>query len=145
MDMLVLTGGKERDIAEFDTLLAAAGLGRTKVSTAEPSPSSKRRRRTDRTRHPPHPRPRTAGSACVCGAMSSSFTSVSMQPLLMGVSFARSYTAGIRRRGAPLPPRRRDRWFVDETYVKVAGRWIYLYRAMDQFGQVIDVLISTRS
>jgi len=34
MDMLVLTGGKERDIAEFDTLLAAAGLGRTKVSTA---------------------------------------------------------------------------------------------------------------
>jgi IS6 family transposase len=32
-----------------------------------------------------------------------------------------------------------DRWFVDETYVKVAGRWIYLYRAIDQFGQVIDV------
>ena len=28
----------------------------------------------------------------------------------------------------------------DETYVKVAGRWIYLYRAVDQFGQVIDVL-----
>jgi IS6 family transposase len=33
-----------------------------------------------------------------------------------------------------------DRWFVDETYVKVAGRWVYLYRAIDQFGQVIDVL-----
>jgi transposase, IS6 family len=33
-----------------------------------------------------------------------------------------------------------DRWFVDETYVKVAGQWIYLYRAIDQFGQVIDVL-----
>ncbi len=31
-----------------------------------------------------------------------------------------------------------DRWFVDETYVKVAGRWVYLYRAIDQFGQVID-------
>jgi len=28
---------------------------------------------------------------------------------------------------------------VDETYVKVAGRWRYLYRAVDQFGQVIDV------
>jgi transposase, IS6 family len=33
-----------------------------------------------------------------------------------------------------------DRWFVDETYLKVAGRWVYLYRAIDQFGQVIDVL-----
>jgi transposase-like protein len=33
---------------------------------------------------------------------------------------------------------------VDETYVKVAGRWTYLYRAVDQFGQVIDVLVSTR-
>jgi len=33
-----------------------------------------------------------------------------------------------------------DRWFVDETYVKVAGRWTYLYRAVDQHGQVIDVL-----
>jgi transposase-like protein len=35
-----------------------------------------------------------------------------------------------------------DRWFVDETYVKVAGRWAYLYRAVDQYGQVIDVLLS---
>ena len=37
-----------------------------------------------------------------------------------------------------------DRWFLDETYVKVAGRWAYLYRAVDQYGQVIDVLVSTR-
>jgi transposase-like protein len=35
-------------------------------------------------------------------------------------------------------------WHVDETYVKVAGRWMYLYRAMDQFGQVIDVYASAR-
>jgi len=35
-----------------------------------------------------------------------------------------------------------DRWFVDETYVKVAGRWRYLHRAVDQYGQVIDVLLS---
>ncbi len=34
-----------------------------------------------------------------------------------------------------------DRWFVDKTYVKVAGRWVYLYRAIDQYGQVIDVLV----
>ncbi len=37
-----------------------------------------------------------------------------------------------------------ERWFVDETYVKVADRWIYLYRAVDQFGQVIDVLASPK-
>jgi transposase-like protein len=37
-----------------------------------------------------------------------------------------------------------DRWQVDETYVKVAGRWRYLYRAIDQFGQVIDVFVSPR-
>ncbi|SBW17871.1 transposase [Candidatus Protofrankia californiensis] len=35
-----------------------------------------------------------------------------------------------------------DRWFVDETYVKVPGKWIYLYRAVDLDGQVIDVLAS---
>jgi transposase, IS6 family len=37
-----------------------------------------------------------------------------------------------------------DRWFVDETYVKVAGWWAYLYRAIDQVGQVIDVLVSEK-
>src|SRR4029434_7228745 len=37
-----------------------------------------------------------------------------------------------------------DRWQVDETYVKVAGRWCYVYRAIDQFGQVIDVFVSSR-
>ena len=37
-----------------------------------------------------------------------------------------------------------DRWLVDETYVRVAGRWRYVYRAIDQFGQVIDVFVSTR-
>jgi transposase-like protein len=31
---------------------------------------------------------------------------------------------------------------VDETYVKVAGQWRYVYRAVDQFGQVIDVFVS---
>jgi transposase, IS6 family len=36
------------------------------------------------------------------------------------------------------------RWYVDETYVKVAGRWTYLYRAVDQHGQVIEVLVSER-
>jgi transposase-like protein len=37
-----------------------------------------------------------------------------------------------------------DRWWVDETMWKVVGRWRYVYRAIDQFGQVIDVLVSTQ-
>jgi transposase-like protein len=37
-----------------------------------------------------------------------------------------------------------DRWLVDETYVRVAGAWRYLYRAIDQFGQVVDVYLSPR-
>jgi len=36
-----------------------------------------------------------------------------------------------------------DRWFVDETYVKVNGVWRYVYRAIDQHGQVIDVLLTS--
>jgi transposase-like protein len=35
-----------------------------------------------------------------------------------------------------------DRWRADETYVKVAGCWRYVYRAIDQFGQVIDVYVT---
>ena len=37
-----------------------------------------------------------------------------------------------------------SRWFVDETYVKVAGKWHYVYRAIDEYGQVIDVYVSPR-
>jgi IS6 family transposase len=37
-----------------------------------------------------------------------------------------------------------DRWFVDETYVKVTGVWRYVYRAVDQCGQLIDIFVSKR-
>jgi IS6 family transposase len=35
-------------------------------------------------------------------------------------------------------------WRVDETYVRVKGRWMYLYRAVDSRGQTIDFLLSTK-
>lgn len=46
--------------------------------------------------------------------------------------------------GAARPSRHAvgDRWFVDETYVKVNGVWRYVYRAVDQHGQAIDVFVS---
>ena len=35
-------------------------------------------------------------------------------------------------------------WYLDETYVKVAGRWCYLYRAIDRDGSLIDSMLSER-
>ena len=49
------------------------------------------------------------------------------------------FTSLFAEAARPLRHATGDRWFVDETYVKVAGRWRYLYRAVDQHGQVIDV------
>jgi len=37
-----------------------------------------------------------------------------------------------------------DRCYVDETYIKVSGQWTYLYRAVDQHRQLIDVYLSRR-
>jgi transposase-like protein len=37
-----------------------------------------------------------------------------------------------------------NRWQVDKTYMKVAGRWRCVYQAIDQFGQVIDLFVSSR-
>ena len=35
-----------------------------------------------------------------------------------------------------------ESWYVDETYIKVDGRWCYLYRAIDRNGQLVDVRLS---
>jgi IS6 family transposase len=35
-------------------------------------------------------------------------------------------------------------WRVDETYLKVMSRWIYLYRAVDSRGQTMDFLLSAK-
>ncbi len=44
-----------------------------------------------------------------------------------------------KRRG-----RRSSSWYLDETYVKVAGRWCYLYRAIDRDGNLLDSMLSER-
>src|SRR3984957_9573344 len=33
-------------------------------------------------------------------------------------------------------------WYVDETYIKVQGRWCYLYRAIDRSGALVDARLS---
>lgn len=35
-----------------------------------------------------------------------------------------------------------DSWPVDEIYVKVKGKWMYLYRAVDSEGHIIDFYLS---
>ncbi|KEZ35029.1 MULTISPECIES: IS6 family transposase [Frankia] len=57
--------------------------------------------------------------------------------------WVRRFTPLLVDAARPCRHRPGDRWFVDETYVKVSGRWTYVYRAVDQHGQVIDVLAST--
>jgi transposase-like protein len=54
------------------------------------------------------------------------------------------FTPMLAEAARPCRHRVGDRWQVDETYVKVAGHWRYVYRAIDQFGQVIDVFVSPR-
>lgn len=35
-------------------------------------------------------------------------------------------------------------WRMDETYVRVKGEWVYLYRAVDKFGKTIDFLLTDK-
>ena len=37
-----------------------------------------------------------------------------------------------------------DSWKVDETYIKVKGKWKYLYRAVDSTGDTIDFMLSAK-
>jgi len=37
-----------------------------------------------------------------------------------------------------------DSWRVDETYIKVKGKWKYFYRAVDSDGDTIDFMLSSK-
>ena len=55
-----------------------------------------------------------------------------------------AYAPELEKRIRPHLRRSDGPWRVDETYVRVKGRWMYLYRAVDSRGQTIDFLLSAK-
>ena len=55
-----------------------------------------------------------------------------------------AYAAQLEKRLRPHLRLTNGSWRVDETYIKVKGRWTYLYRAVDKTGQTIDFLLSAK-
>ena len=53
--------------------------------------------------------------------------------------FGPSYAAGLRRRA-----RAGDKWHLDEVALKIRGRRHWLWRAVDQHGVVLDVVVQER-
>ncbi|MEV6576420.1 IS6 family transposase [Streptomyces sp. NPDC051577] len=56
------------------------------------------------------------------------------------VKFGQTYANGLRRRR----PRPGDKWHLDEVFVKIRGVQNYLWRAVDQDGNVLDNLVQNR-
>ena len=58
--------------------------------------------------------------------------------------WVQSYAPEIQRRLRPRLRPTNDSWRVDETYIRVKGKWVYLYRALDASGATIDFLLSAK-
>ena len=55
-----------------------------------------------------------------------------------------AYATELEKRIRPHLRMSNGSWRVDETYIRVKGRWTYLYRAVDSRGQTIDFLLAAR-
>ena len=54
--------------------------------------------------------------------------------------FGQTYADGLRRH----KPRPGDKWHVDEVFITIRGKRAYLWRAVDQHGNVLDILMQSR-
>jgi putative transposase len=54
--------------------------------------------------------------------------------------FGQTYATGLRRRR----PRPGDKWHLDEVFITIRGKTYYLWRAVDQHGIVLDILVTSR-
>src|ERR1700716_436930 len=55
------------------------------------------------------------------------------------LKFGQTYANSLRRRA----PRPGDRWHLDEMFLRINGRVHYLWRAVDQDGDVLDILVQS--
>jgi len=55
-------------------------------------------------------------------------------------AFTPRFIDAARRHRSPIG----TRWRVDETLLKIAGRWRYVFRGLDEHGQIVDVYLSDR-
>ena len=56
------------------------------------------------------------------------------------LKFGGAYVKRMRSRSS----RPGDRWYLDEIFLRIAGRLQYLWRAVDQDGEVLDALVQPR-
>jgi putative transposase len=56
------------------------------------------------------------------------------------LKFGQAYADGLRRRR----PQAGDKWHLDEVFIKVNGERQYLWRAVDQDGNILDILVQSR-
>ena len=57
-----------------------------------------------------------------------------------GLRFGRVFANNLKRRR----PRPGDKWHLDEVFVRIRGKSHYLWRAIDQHGNVLDILVQSR-
>jgi len=54
--------------------------------------------------------------------------------------FGRLFANALKRRR----PRPGDKWHLDEVFIRIRGKLHYLWRAVDQGGHVLDILVQSR-
>jgi putative transposase len=57
-----------------------------------------------------------------------------------GLRFGRRFANALKRHR----PRPGDKWFLDEVFIRIRGKRQYLWRAVDQDGRVLDILVQSR-
>ena len=57
-----------------------------------------------------------------------------------GLRFGRAFANALKRRR----PRPGDKWHLDEVFLRIGGKQHYMWRAVDQHGTVLDILVQSR-